>query len=415
LRTLRTALRHRAFRTLAALYAADAFLGWFGSVALMVLVYEQTNSTAAAAGMLLCKQIAPGLILPAAGVTAERFDARLVLGSGFLVQALTLAVLAALGYGWVLFPLAVVAGTAGALVRTTLRARVAQTLAGHDFRSANASFNVIAGLAALLGPAAAAATVATVGAAQCLAATATALAFVAVGAALAAPVALADVTDQLRADESSPDASTRPPGSVPLQGLLVLAAIMGCLFAMDEPVMLAYSEHSLGSGVAGYGALYSAWGVGAIAGTLLFTRLLAFSMVRVALIAALLMSAAFIGLSAAPTIAVAVAVAVVSGIASGLGWVAIVTAIQEVSPRGQETRTAARVEAITMAGPAVGALLGGLLAEFATPRLTLLAPGVLALAVLLMAWAALRLRAVQAARPVQAPKLLSPTTSGGSA
>ncbi|MDO9354690.1 MAG: MFS transporter, partial [Solirubrobacteraceae bacterium] len=95
----------------------------------------------------------------------------------------------------------------------------------------------------------------------------------------------------------------------------------------------------------------------------------------------------YLGLAAAPTIAVACAVAIVGGFGNGFNWIALVTAVQEATPDDRQGRAAINLEAIATVGPAVGFLIGGALADAASPRLTLLIPGLLALAILAFATA----------------------------
>ena len=54
---------------------------------------------------------------------------------------------------------------------------------------------------------------------------------------------------------------------------LVLLQMFGVLFfTISVPVEVVFAEHSLHAGSAGYGALLSAWGAGAVAGAAIYAR-----------------------------------------------------------------------------------------------------------------------------------------------
>ena len=396
---------------MASVYTANTLLGWSASSAWMVLVYGETQSTTIAAAMLLCNKIAPALLVPKLGVAVDRLPFGVALGGSLGASAAVLAVLGGLGYSLLIFPLALIAGTASTLVRGLLRTGVARTLRGDDLRSGNAFLNIVSGVAGLLGPALAAFVIAQAGIAAALLVTAGLIALTGVGAALV-PVGRATADDEAATPDTAP--ATRQHGSpVPLLWLLALVGAVSCIFSMDDPALLAYSEQSLGAGVGGYGAIFMAWGIGIAVGGLVFARLLHWPMLRIYALATVLAALAYLGMSMAPTIAVACAIAVVGGIGNGMDWVALVTAIQEATPRGLEARTAMRLEAIGTAGPGVGILLGGIIADLASPRVTLLVPGVAALVILAIGLAAVRARAA-ALGAGPAPQSFSPSINGGS-
>lgn len=406
-----TVLRHRAFRWVAAIYASDSLLEWFSSIALMVLVYRETESTTVSAGLLIFKQVLPGALLPLIGRRLEGLEPGRGLAAMLVVQAAALGAIGALGYGPLLFPLALVAGTTGAAARASLRTAAARTLQGDDLRAGNALMNITMGVAALAGPALAALIVGVQGPGIALLLTA---GLMTIGALAALVPDLPAVSAAPDDDETPVAASGRARSGAPLSWLLLLVGVVSCIFSMDDPTLLAYSEQSLHAGVAGYGAIFTAWGIGATAGSLLFTRLMHWPMLRVYALATVLAGGAYLGMAVSPTITVTCLFAVVGGIGNGMDWVALVTAIQEAAPKGGEARAAMLLESITTAGPGIGILAGGILADHASPRLTLLIPGVLAFAVLATGATLLRLRDTSAfgRRP---QTNFSPSIHGGSA
>ena len=406
-------LHNRAFRRLAALYVADGLFEWVGTVALMALVYRETESAAASAALLICKQVIPGALIPVLGTFLERVSLHRSLFAGLLLQGAALAGLATLDYGAVVFMLATLAGLTGGLVRALLRAGVARSVSADELGPANAALNVFIGVAGLAGPAGAAVSIALFGIGTTLIASAATLVVLAAGVALF--VRIASGTEVLDAPTEGPTQATarRDANQVPLAGLLAMVGVIACVFSMDDPALLAFSEQSLHAGVSGYSAIFVAWGAGITLGGLLFTRLTAWPLLRVYSVATVMAAIAYIGMSVSPTIGVACAFAVFGGIGNGMDWVAIVTVVQRAAPKGREVWAATRLEAIATAGPGLGILLGGLLADATSPRLTILVPGVVALIALAAGATLLRThgRRVHAA-PAHS---FTPSIHGGSA
>lgn len=401
-------LRNRAFRWLAAIYALETLIEWFGGVAAMALVYGATGSTTAAAGMLVVKQVIPGSLVP---LVASRLDRRAVgpaLAAVFAVEAASLVAIGAIGYGVALYPLAFISGAAGAMLRSIVRTGIARTLSDDALRAGNSVTNLSMAVAGLVGPGAAALVVSFAGA------TAALLAVGAIALACAAAVTLMPrigaVEQREQVDEADSIAvrSQDPAGGLSLKWVLGLSAFTVCLFAMNEPALLAYSEHALDAGVRGYGAIFVAWGVGLTIGGLVFARSNGGSMQAMAAISAIATSLAYVAMGLSPTIVVACVAAVFGGAGNGVGCVAMMTAIQEATPRGQEARAATQFECIALVAPGIGILVGGFLADLASPRVTLYGPGLLVFAALMGAVLYVRLRDSPA-------QLFTPSIPGGSA
>lgn len=398
-----SALRVSGFRRLAALYPVDGLLEWASSIALMVLVFDATGSALATGALLVCKQIVPGLLTPIAGRLLDAVPVGRVIGIAMVLRAGAVGGAAAVGHGPALYVLALVAGLGGTLSRATFRAGVGRLLDGEARRAGNALLNTAMGLVSLGGPAVAGLALTVVSATELLQATAALGVAAGIAAALVVPsVGPSDTVDGARRagpSNESPDletgdaalapaldglASHAAPSTpvIPVAVLLAIATVIFTAFAMDEPSLLPYATESLGDGVGAYGLILSLWGLGIIAGSVLFTRMLDRSMVVLAAAGTAISALGYIGLGLAPTVAVAGLVAVVGGIGNGFNWVALVTAVQEASSAEAQGRVAARLEAIATVGPGVGYLIGGAVADALDPRLTLLIPGVLALLLL---------------------------------
>lgn len=412
-RPVKVAFQNRVVRTLTALYTLNTLLEWVASVAFMVVVYNATESALVTSAMLICKQIVPGFLVPGLGAQLDRIDLRRAMAALWFVSALSLALVGALGYGLWVFPLAAVAGLSSALVRTALRAAVACAVPPGELRGANACLNLAMGIAVPVGPALAAFVIHGAGAGTALLWTAAAVLLLPAFAALLPVLSANAEVDHAQAHESAPAPARRPGVQLPMLALLLLGGVSVTASSMTEPVLLAFSSESLESGIGAYGAICTAWALGVLIGSVVFTRLLATPMIRVYVGATVLSGLAYLGLALAPTVEFAVAVAAIGGIGTGLDWVAIVTAVQERGDRGSEARVIARLEAFATAGPAVGVIVGGLLADLVSPRVAIASPGLL----LLGALAVLALF-VFARAPHQVGKsghpLVSPSLPGGS-
>ena len=290
------------------------------------------------------------------------------------------------------------AGLGGTLPRASCRATLARSLSGDARRAANALLNATMGLISLVGPGvgavlatatspqtalAATGAAGVLAAAFALAASRHPLGLAPAGSAAAKPGAAAAADAQVDDHTVAPPGERAPdPLPLPLPLLLALTAVISTGLAMDEPALLPYSEQSLDAGPGGYGAILSCWGLGIIVGSLAFSRVLHGRMIALAAGGTALSALGYLGLAAAPTIEVACVIAVIGGVGNGFNWVSLVTAVQEATPDDRQGQAASRLEAIITVGPALGYLLGGTIADAASPRLTLLIPGVLALAVL---------------------------------
>lgn len=381
-----SALKLPGVRWILGLHAADLLLEYASSVALMVLVYNATNSPLAAAGMLFVKQVLPGALVALVGRRLEPANPRTGLMTAYLARALAFTVLVTVGYGPSFYVLAFVAGLAGTSSRVLVRTTVVRSTSGTRFRNASAAQNLVFSACALLGPALGAMAAAELGPASALT----------VWAALAAALAISAITmptglrDQRRHVEGESEQALvrnaeQALARASLGSLLVLGAVLTCVFSMDEAVLLAYVRDALGGDVPMYGGILIVWGAGMLAGGLIYSRF-GLRAPYLAIVAGVLASAAgYVGLGVAATATVAYVAAVVGGLGNGSYWVALVTAVLERAPAGREAEASGHLEGLATAMPAIGMVLGGVIAEYAGPRVTLWLPGVIA-TVALTAW-----------------------------
>ena len=157
------------------------------------------------------------------------------------------------------------------------------------------------------------------------------------------------------------------------------------------PIEVVFAKETLDAGDAGYGLLLASWGVGMVVGSLAVRGPAA----GLAACPALgrdpcdrARRTSGPGLS--PSLAVACARVRVGGTGNGIQWIALVTAVQELTSSAQQARVLALLGSIASAMPGIGFVLGGAVAALASPRLAFIVAGAGVLAVLAAATAALR-------------------------
>ncbi|MBO9531355.1 MAG: hypothetical protein J7513_00065 [Solirubrobacteraceae bacterium] len=365
------ALKNRAIRWVAVLYGSASTLDWALGVALMVLVYERTGSSFAAGTMLVCSQVVPAALLFVFGRHTDAWAVRHALGTGFVLQGAAVVALAVTAAP--VYAAALIIGCAAAIVRSQLRAGLAQVARGHEFRASNALLNAIRGATSMVGPALAAGLVAVANVERALLVVGISLVVTGVMAFIA-PIARANDTaaDDEVAQLRSADRST----AVGITPLLLLTGFIIAALSVDEPVLLAYVQHGFDSGVGGYAALLTSWGIGMIAGAAIFASVADRPMLKVFAGAMALSAVAHLGLAVAPTLAFAIACSALGGVANGIDWAALSTAVMERAPRGRESSVASRLEAVATAAPGLGFVVGGALAVSYSPRVVLLVPAI---------------------------------------
>ncbi len=265
-----------------------------------------------------------------------------------------------------------------------VRAAVARVAHGPSYRPLTALLNVNFGIVSLAGPAAGALIAASLGPADGLLLCAGVTVALVLVAAFAPPAARHAVGEEAseRAEEEEAGSRAVAGQRIPMWSLLALGAVIIAAFAMDEPALLAYSEQSLSAGVEGYGVIVTAWGIGMVVGGLIYARVTDRSLVRIFVAGVIAAATGYVGLGVAPTLTAAATASVVGGMGNGIYWVALVTTVIEHAPAGEEARHAARLEALPTVAPGIGIVLGGLLAEWVSPRITLLLPGLVVLVAL---------------------------------
>jgi MFS family permease len=360
-------------------YAVNELGDWMGIVALSVLVFDQTGSALATAALFLGTRFLPALLAPLIVARAELPPPRYALPVIYCGEAAAFGGLALFADDFSLAAVIVLATIDGALAltgRALTRAVVASLLEpSGELRAGNAILNVAFTGSAALGPGIAGLIVAGFGVQSALLLDAVSFYLIAWILLTAGPLPHAEpdpglVRDRVRAGVAYiRDQAT-------LRRLLIAQGAAFVFFAAVIPIEVIYSKQTLGAGDAGYGLLLASWGTGMVLGSIVFAvarraplpYLLFFSTVAV--------GAGYLGLAAAPTLALACAASVLGGAGNGVQWVATISAVQELTAQTMQARVMSVLESIGAAMPGVGYLLGGLIAAGLDPRATFLVAGI---------------------------------------
>jgi MFS family permease len=381
-------LRRPAFRRLAISFAVNEMGDWLGIVALSVLVFELTGSALATALLFLGTGFLPALLTPILVARLERPPPRFVLPTIYAFEAAAFCALAVLAGHFSLPAVVVVAAVDGTLAltaKTLTRAVTAAMLEPEgELRAGNAILNVAFTGGAAVGPAVAGAAVALFGVQSAL--LLDAVSFYAIAWILfsARPLPHAEpepgqLREQVRA------------GLVYIRGHRTLRRLLGAqgvafvFFSAVIPIEVIYAKETLGVSDTGYGLMLGSWGVGMLLGSGVFATLRRAPLPLMLFFSTLAIGAGYLGMAAAQTLAVACVAAAVGGTGNGVQWVAVISAVQELTESAMQARVISVLESIGSAAPGVGYVLGSLIATGYTPRATFLVAGAGVIAIALLA------------------------------
>ena len=273
---MRAALRHRDFRRLLAGLAVSQVGDWLYNLALVVLVFDRTNS-AAWVGVTTAARVLPIVILgPLGGALCDRVDRRrLMIGADVVRVALmaALAVVAAAGLPVATVPVIAALATAAATpYLPSVAATTPRLVPDADLPAANALRSAVTQVGIVAGPALGGLLLVVASPALSFAVNAasfglSAVAVLAIPAGTAfAPAPDADRRSSLRPELAAGLRALRSrPGALRLVGADILcSAVYGAC-----TVLLVLVARRLGMGVDGFGYLLAGFGVGGVCGTLL--------------------------------------------------------------------------------------------------------------------------------------------------
>jgi MFS family permease len=386
--TLIDPLRRRVFRHLVATYAVNEFGDWMGVIALSVLVYDRTQSALATTALFLATGFVPAIAAPFVVTRVEQPPPRFVLPVLYCGEAAAFGALAVFAKHFSLGPVLALAAIDGSLAiasRSLTRAVVVSVLEPFgELRAGNAILNVAFTGGAAAGPALAGLVVAGFSVETAL--WIDAISFYATAWILlsAGPLPRAEpepgrMRDRLRAGA----AYIRERAA--LRRLLLVQAAAFVFFAAVIPVEVVYAKKTLGTTDSGYGLMLTSWGVGMLAGSGIFAAARGMSLRYLLFISTMAVGVGYLGLAAAPSLALACVASAVGGAGNGVQWVAVISAVQELTSEGMQARVISVLESVGTAMPGVGFLLGGIVAAVATPRTTFLVAGLGVFAILSIA------------------------------
>lgn len=363
-------LRLPVFRRLLAAYVLNELAWQVGTVALSVLVYRHTGSALGTAAFFLCSQFMPALLSPPLVARLDHISPRRALPVLCGVEALVFAVLAWFTHHFSLpfvLALAFVDGALAATARSMTWAARTQILKPLDLlHEGNAIVNIGFSSAYMAGPILAGLVVATGGT----------IAALLVNCALFAGIALVLSLTTL------PDAHANPGSGLRrlvngvahvrqdrlLSRLMAVQAVGLVFFTVTIPVEVVYAQHTLRAGPGGYGALMSAWGLGAVAGSVVYAR---WRRARTAVLIAgsgVALGVGFATLAVAPVLVVALVGAGLAGMGNGVEAMAVRTAVQARTPDNWMNLVMSLNDSMSQLAPGVGILIGGLIAALASSR-----------------------------------------------
>ena len=390
-------LRLPGFPNLGLAYFVNEFGNWLGEIALAILVFDQTGSPMATAALFFGMHFAPAILGPPIVARLETAPARVVLPSLYAAEAAAFALLALLAGEFSLIAILALAtfdGSIASAARALTRASAVAVLApAGQLREGNALLNVAFTVGAAGGPAIAGLVVAGAGVQTALLADAASFLAVAVLLAVARRLPSPDADPA----EAGDDWRKRLRGGLeyvrsrPVLGRLLGAqALAFVFFALVVPIEVVFAKDTLGTGDAGYGALLASWGIGMVGGSLVFTALGKVGLRSLLVASTAAIGVAYLATAVSPTLALACAASVIGGLGNGVQWIALVTAVQELTRAAFQARVLSLLEASASAMPGVGFLLGGAIATVFEPRLAYAVAGAGVVVILGLAIAFLR-------------------------
>lgn len=398
-------LRIPAFRRLLSAYVLNELAWSVGTLALALLVYRQTGSAIGSTGFFLCSQVAPALLSPPLVAKLERRAPNRLLPALYGIEAVLFGVLGWMTSRFALGPVLVLALLDG-LVAIIARAMAAtvrvQVLRPLDLvPEGNVVANSAFAICFMAGPLIGGAVVVAGGTVAALLANCGLFAVMAVLLARAGLPQSTEVNGPTRGRLRGALAHAREDRA--LWRLLILQGIGLACFTISVPVEVVYAQHSLHAGAGGYGALLSAWGGGAVAGSIVIARWRRRSPRTLIAGSALALAAGFAVMAVAPSLAIGLVGSVIAGVGNGVESTAAQTGVQQRAKQEWMALTMSLNQSISQLAPGLGIVLGGVIATLASARVAL---GVAGAGSLLFAAAvafALRPAVMASAEPPVAP------------
>ncbi|HZE04897.1 MAG TPA: MFS transporter [Solirubrobacteraceae bacterium] len=363
-------LRLPAFRRLVAAYVLNELAWMVGTLALSVLVFRQTGSALGTTAFFICAQFLPALLSPGVVARLDRHAPRYVLPGLYALEAVLFGALAWFSKHFTLVPVLVLAladGVVAATARSLAAAARTHILKPLDLlHEGNAIVNFGFSGAFMLGPAIGGLVVAAGGT----------IAALLVNCGLFAGIAVVLAITTLPAARPSAGSGL----SRLVEGLrhvrrdrllwrLMVVQTLGLIFfTVTVPVEVVYAQHTLQTGPGGYGALMSAWGVGAVAGSAVYARWRRRPAVTLITASGAALGVGFVIMAVAPVLAVALVGSAVAGIGNSMESMAVRTATQQQASDTWMALVMSLNDSTSQLAPGLGFLIGGVITSLATAR-----------------------------------------------
>jgi MFS family permease len=376
------------FARLLASYTLNELGDSIGVVALAILVFDRTGDIAATSAFFIVGKFLPALVAPPITARLDQFSLRRSLPAIYVCEAIAFGLLALQAHSgfWLPFvlALALVDGSLAITGRGLTRGAVGAVLEPAGLlKEGNALMNIGFAVSSVGGAALAGVLVSEFGISTALLVDAASFLVIAGILVTARGVPSAAVEHQPWRDRLR-DGLRFVRGHRPIRLLLVGQAIALVLFTLVIPIEVVYAKQSLGTTDAGFGILIASWGAGIVIGSLIYLGVRNISSLMLIVISTAAIGAGYLGMASAGTLVVACAFSVLGGAGNGIQWIAVMTAIQEVTPRDYQARVTGLVESLGAGMPGIGYLLGGILAGIGSPRTAYAVAGVGVLALVVV-------------------------------
>jgi MFS family permease len=378
----------RPFSRLLSSYTLNELGDSVGIVALAILVFDRTHDIAATSAYFIVGKFLPALLAPALTARLDQTALRRSLPGIYLLEALVCTALAIIASRTFVLPLvlvlALIDGTLAVTARGLTRGAVGTVLEPSGLlKEGNALMNIGFAFATVGGSALAGGLIAAFGLPTAL--LVDALSFLVIAIVLAATRGLPQIEvehEPWRRRLNDGLAFVRQ--HRPIRSLLAGQSVALLLFTLVIPIEVVYAKQSLHASDAGFGILLASWGAGIVIGSLIYLLVKARSAMTLIVVSTAAVGAAYLGMASAGTLVVACAFSVLGGAGNGVQWIAVVTAIQEVTPRDFQARVTGLLESLGAGMPGLGYVVGGALAGIGSPRTAYLVAGLGVMALVLV-------------------------------
>lgn len=381
-------LRVRPFARLLTSYTVNSIGDSLGIVALAILVYAKTRDPFATTALFIAAEFLPAFLAPVLTARVDQLSLRRVLPVIYLVEAGLFGLMAVVASDFVLTLILALTFADGVFMLTArglTRGALNGVLAPEGLlREGNGLVNIGFAVSSVGGAALGGLLVQLLGVSTALAVDAASFAVIALLLATSRglPAAHEEREPFLpRFREGLRFARTDRFARL----LLVGQGIALVCFTIVVPIEIVYAKETLDTTDAGYGLLLSAWGAGIVLGSVVFVAVKSRSPFALVLVSTAAIGAAYLGMAATSSLGIACAFSVLGGAGNGVQWVAVMTALQEATPRDLQARITGLLESIASGMTGVGFVLGGLIVSLTSPPVAFTVSGAGVLVLVLFA------------------------------